>query len=44
MYLFESINNRTGFKWEAPYTMNDACQGKFPKGFSYKALSAKGKI
>jgi hypothetical protein len=44
MYLFESINGRTGFKWEAPYSMNDACQGKFPKGFSYKALSAKGKL
>ena len=44
MYLFESINGRTGFKWEAPYTMSDACQGKFPKGFSYKALSAKGKL
>ena len=44
MYMFESINNRTGFKWEAPYTMNDACEGKFPEGFSYKALSAKGKL
>ena len=42
--MFESINTRTGFKWEAPYAMNDACQGKFPKDFSYKALSAKGKI
>jgi hypothetical protein len=43
MYLFESFNDRTGFKWEAPYTMDEACEGKFPEGFSYKAMSIKGK-
>ena len=45
MYLLESINNRTGYKWESIYTLEEACNGNWPKGSEQqKVFSAKGKL
>ncbi|WP_298496028.1 hypothetical protein [uncultured Algibacter sp.] len=45
MYLLESIDNRTGYKWESIYTLEEACNGNWPKGSEQqKVFSAKGKI
>ena len=43
MYLLESVNDKTGYKWESPYTFEEACSGNFPKEISFSAISSEGR-